>query len=66
MTSIFQSTCVRPHYCLTSQNSVFCLKSNLNLLIPKASLSLIFVSQSTIFDTLNQCYLCFIIFCYIF
>lgn len=44
MTSIFQSTCVRPHYYLTSQNSVFYLKLNLNLLITKASLSLIFVS----------------------
>lgn len=53
MTSIFQSTCVRPHYCLTSQNFVFCLKSNINLHITKAYLSLIFVSQSTIFDTLN-------------
>lgn len=53
MTSIFQSTCVRPHYCLTSQHSAFSSKVNPNLHITKAYLSLIFVSQSTIFDALN-------------
>lgn len=53
MPLIFQSTCVRPRYCLDSQHSAFFSKVNLNLLINKACLLLIFVNQSTIFDILN-------------